>query len=514
MPEPLRGRPSYWTADASASPSFPSLSGPLVVDVAIVGGGIVGLSAARFLKNLGYTVAVIEALHVGKQTTGRSTAKVTSQHGIIYARLVERFGEEAARRYAEANEWAIGRIESLCREHGVDCDFERQPAYVYARAAEKRETIEDEVRASSGLGLPASLETDLGLPYPVAAAVRFSDQAQFHPYKYCLGLAQTIPGGGSHVFEETRVTSVNSDSVETDAGPVHAAHVIVATHLPLNEIGLFFARAFPYAHPMVAGPVDPARVPEGMFISMDSPTHSFRTHRKNGETNLVAVGGAFKPGHPQELEERFADLEAFVRDAFGVQAEHRWTNMEYEAEDGVPFIGRSALAGGGVFIATGFNAWGITGGTVAGEVLANTIAERPTPWAEVFDPSRLKPLEGGQKLVKENLEAGKHLAKGWMTSRPKSADELAAGEAAVIDVKGRLVAAYRDTDGRLHAVSAACTHLGCIVGWNPEELTWDCPCHGSRFSATGAVIHGPTVAPLEEEATEFAEAPPRSASRP
>ena len=490
---------AYWEATAPET-DFPALSTDLTVDVAIVGGGIVGVTAARLLKAQGLSVALIEARRVGRQVTGRSTAKVTSQHNIIYRRLIDSFGEDAARTYAEANQQAIGRILALSEAHGIDCDFERRPAYVYARSEDYLESIQQEAEAAARLGLPASFERNPGLPYLVAGAVRFDEQAQFHPCKYLAGLARTIPGDGSHVFENTRALSAARTRVETDRGAVTAKEVLVATHLPLGKIGLLFGRAFPFAHPMLAARLDGAKVPEGMFISLDQPTHSFRTHGQGENARLVAVGGTYKPGHPDDERQSFADLERYVREDLGVGAiEHRWTNEDYQPEDGLPFIGRSSSREDAVLVATGFNAWGIAGGTVAGVILSDLAAGRANPWASLFDPTRVNVAAGGPTLLKENLVTAKHLVEGWASRRPKALEAVAPGEASVIRLGGRQVGVYRDPNGNVHAVSAVCTHMGCILGWNATDLTWDCPCHGSRFSVEGEVVHGPAVGPLKRE---------------
>jgi glycine/D-amino acid oxidase-like deaminating enzyme/nitrite reductase/ring-hydroxylating ferredoxin subunit len=475
------------------------------VDAAIVGGGIVGVTAAHFLKEAGLKVAVVEGRKVGRQVTGKSTAKITSQHGLIYHTLAEKFGEDGARTYAEANQAAIGRITELARTHGIDCDLEPKAAFVYARTEQHVATLEREVEVAQRVGLPASFVRDPGLPYPVAGAIRFDGQAQFHPCKYVAGLARTIPGDGCHVFEDTRALDVEPGRVVTARGVIEARHIIVATHLPLGKIGFFFAQAHPYNHCMVAAPLDPARSPDGMFISVDQPTHSVRTHRgDDGTLRVVAVGSQYKPGHTDEERKGFMDLEAFLRDAFGIETiEYRWTNMDYGSMDGMPFIGRSSAREDAFFVATGFNAWGITGGTVAGILLADLVAGRPNPWAALFDATRIKPAAGGATFLKENLQVAKHLLTGYLSRRPNSPNEVRAGEAAILDQGAtRKLAVYRDEGGRLHTVSAVCSHMGCVLGWNETERTWECPCHGSRFTVDGEVIHGPATQPLKRNATD------------
>jgi glycine/D-amino acid oxidase-like deaminating enzyme/nitrite reductase/ring-hydroxylating ferredoxin subunit len=495
---------SYWVATvAGRAPDYPSLDGDIEVDVAIVGGGIVGLTAAELLRRTGARVAVIEALKLGQQVTGRSTAKVTSQHGLIYQRLVKDFGEQGARVYGAANQAGLEQIARFAQDLEIECELKRTAAYVYAHSDEQVAEIEREVEVARRLGLPASFVRELSLPFPIAGAIRFDEQAQFNPCKYVLGLARAVTDAGGQVFERVRALRIEHGEpcrVATDRGTVTARDVIVAAHMPLGKEGMFFAKAYPYAHPMVAVRIEPAKAPDGMFISADRPSHSVRTARWDDETYLVAVGGAYKPGHTDEQIAMSEDLERFTRSQFAVgSVDYYWTNEDYESMDGLPFVGRASSSTEHLFVATGFNAWGITNGTAAGMILADLIANRTNPWAEIFDATRVKPVAGGPSFVGENVSAGVHLVGGYLSRRSSSIDDLASGEAAVLKLDGERVAVFKDAQGSVHAVSAVCTHLGCVLGWNPADRTWDCSCHGSRFAVDGTVIHGPATADLERK---------------
>lgn len=389
----------------------------------------------------------------------------------------------------------------LVSRYGIDCDFEPRAAYTYARNEEHLGAIEREVEVARRLGLPASFTRDAGLPFPVAGAIRFDNQAQFHPCKYLAGLASTIPGDGCYVFENSRAVNWEPTRVGTPGGTVTARRVIMATHLPLGQLGLFYTKNHPHMHPVIAVRVDPALAPEGMSISADEPRHSVRTHRSDsGDMYLIVTGPSFKHDHLDEEREGFAEIERFTAEHFGARAtDYRWTNEDYAPMDGAPFIGWSSSSEGGYLVATGFNAWGITNGTVAGVILAALAAGREHEWASLFDAIRVKPVAGAKEFAKGNLEVAKDLIGGYLASKPYSLDELAPGTAAILKIGGENVAAYRDEQGQLHAVSAACTHMGCILGWNENDRSWDCPCHGSRFEVTGEVIHGPAYKPLEKK---------------
>ena len=508
----LSGAGSYWIATSLTS-SYPQLTGEIKADVAIVGGGIVGVTAARLLKDAGLTVAVLEARKIGQGVTGKSTAKVTSQHGTKYQLLEKKFGEAGARIYAEANEAGIRKIKALAVQHAIDSDLEAKPAYIYTTQREHVAEIEKEADVARRLGLPAALTYDTGLPFPTLAAMRFDDQSQFHPCKYVVGLAATLAGEGCYVFENSRVMDWSPDTVATNEGRVKARTVIMATHMPLGQVGTFYAEAYPHMHPVIVGRVDPGRAPDGMFLSLGQPHHSIRTHRRNGELNLILGGNTFKPGDVEQERSSFEDLQNFAAEQFGVRdIAYRWTNEDYTPMDGAPFIGWSSKRKHSYLVATGFDAWGISTGTAAAMILADIIAGRENQWLQLFDAARVKPLASAARFTKGNLGVAKHLVSGYLSRKLKSFDELAPGEAAIMDIGGETIAAYRDEGKSLHSVSAACTHMGCILGWNEADRTWDCPCHGSRFNLDGEVLHGPAVKSLERKQAHEAKDMPISQS--
>jgi glycine/D-amino acid oxidase-like deaminating enzyme/nitrite reductase/ring-hydroxylating ferredoxin subunit len=490
---------SYWNSTAPA-PRFPTLVGDIKVDVAIIGGGIVGITTARRLKDKGLTAAVVEARKVGRQVTGKSTAKVTSQHSLRYQTLKSKFGESRTKLYADAQETAIREMKSLIAQYSIECDLEPKAAYVYTCQDKHVGQIETEVEVAKSLGLPASLVRETGLPFDVIMAIRYEGQAQFHPTKYIAALAETIPGDGCHVFEHSRAVNWEPSRVMTDEGSIVARNVVMATHLPLGQVGFYYAEVHPRAEAVVAAPI--GLVPDGMYLSVEQPIHSIRTHMHEGRMFGIATGPSFKPGQTEKEREGFEEIERWVSDTFDAgPIAYRWVNEDYSSMDSMPFIGWSSSKGDRYLVATGFGAWGISNGTAAGMILADLAAGVDNAWLEAFDATRVKPIAGGPKFLTDNIGVAAHLIGGYLSRKQRSFDALGPGEAAILKINGENIAAFRDEQGTVHAVSAVCSHMGCLVGWNQNDRTWDCPCHGSRFELSGEVLHGPATRALGSKIT-------------
>ncbi len=497
---------NFWTRVSGAAPvAYAQLASDQEADVAVVGAGIVGLTAAQALAAAGKSVVVLEARRIGEQATGRSTAKVSSQHGLIYSRLIRDFGEKQAGIYAQCNEAAIAHIASLVERTGMDCGFERKPAYIYGQS-DAAAKIEEEARAASRLGLPAQVVRETPLPFEVAVALRFDNQAQFNPVLYLRGLAAEVARHAG-VHEGCRVVKISKEGgrqiVCTEAGPVlRVRDVVVATQMPIVSDGLFYTRAYPISHPMLAGRIDPARAPDGMYISTSSPSHSFRVHGSGSELYMVAVGGTYKTGETEDEQRLLLELEQFVGREFGVdQPEYRWINEDFQPMDGLPFVGRASGSDQHVYVATGFNAWGITNGTSAALLIADQILGRENPAAKLFDATRIKPVVGGKDFLKENLHAAQHFVGDRLRTPRSELPVPEQGAGMVVKVHGEPLACYHDETGTVHRVSAVCTHMGCLVAWNATDRSWDCPCHGSRFSCDGQVLCGPATTPLAKAPT-------------
>jgi glycine/D-amino acid oxidase-like deaminating enzyme/nitrite reductase/ring-hydroxylating ferredoxin subunit len=506
MPIALEGKNTSLWVDTAPETDYPVLRAGLHADVAVLGGGIAGLTTALLLKREGARVAVVEAGRVGAGVTAYTTAKVTSLHGIQYQSVESSFGEDGARAYAQANEAGLERVAELIDELGIDCDWRRKPAYTYAEDESDRGKIEDEVEAAVRAGLPATFTTETDLPWPVAAAIRVEDQAEFHPRRYLIALAAEVDGGGSHVFERSRAIAVAGGKervrISTTRGELTADQVVVATHFPFLDRGGYFARMHPErSYGLGLYLKRGAKAPQGMYLSTESPSHTVRSHPTARGEMVIAGGESHKTGQGGDTAARVARLEQWARERFDVKSiEYRWSTQDNMPVDGVPFIGRLAPFQKRLWVATGFMKWGLTNGTAAGMILTDLINDRSNPWADLFDSTRFKPLASAKELVKENANVGVHFV-GDHIGRPdvRSVDALAPGQAGIVRRGAGKVAAYREEDGTLHTVSAVCTHLGCQVKWNEAERSWDCPCHGSRFDPTGRVIQGPAVKDLEQK---------------
>lgn len=482
---------SLWLKDGPTT-AYPSLKGSVKADVAVVGAGITGLTTAFLLKHAGVRVAVIEADRVGAGVTGNTTAKITSLHQLIYARIAGAFDDETARIFGAANQAAIQQIESLVRELNIDCHFHRLPAYTFTTQPEKVPDIEAEVTAAQKAGLPAHFLQETDLPFPVAAAIRFDDQAHFNPYAYCAGLAAEIDGHGSHLFESSRVVDVADNRVKTEKGEVEAEQVILATQIPFLDRGGAFASNYPQRSYLLAVVIEGER-PEGMYISAEDPIRSI-SHAA-GSPYLLVGGESHKTGQEPDTQQRYRALEEWTRGHFPVRSiDFEWSSQDFMPADGLPYIGRLHPFTDRLYTATGFGKWGMTRGTFAAMILKDLILGRENLWAEPFSASRLNPARSAMEFISENMNVGKRFVQDRLSafSSPDPAS-LSPDQGHIIRTESGLAAAYREENGALHTVSPTCTHLGCYVTWNSAEKSWDCPCHGSRYTVQGEVLTGPTV---------------------
>ena len=500
MPEPAiattSARESLWLDTASAT-AYPTLSGELDVDVAVIGGGIAGLTAAVLLNRDGARVAVLEAARVGSGVTGCTTAKVSALQSTVYSTVRSRHGLDAAAVYAGASLAGVEQLASIAEEQAIECALERRPAFTFALEPSERSTVEQELEVARSAGLDVDWAESLDLPFPVHGAVRLADQVQMQPVRYVQGLAAAVATGGSYVFEGSRALRVDHGRpcrVETAEGTLRAGQVVVATHYPILDRGLYFARLKPQRSYCVAARLATDAPSQPMAISAGTNSRSVR-----GFGDLQIVGGE---GHPagsfKSRAERYDKLEAFAREHWDVASmAYRWSAHDLVPYDHLPMIGPYLPRSRRLWVSTGFMKWGLSSATFAATIIADGIAGRANPWAATITPNRLS-LGSAHEVAQLGAKFSRDLV-GDRLLPPTAvrAASVPVGEARVVLSGLGKRGVFHAEDGTLHSVSLRCSHLGCLLRFNSAERSWDCPCHGSRFGIDGGVLEGPAVKPLD-----------------
>jgi glycine/D-amino acid oxidase-like deaminating enzyme/nitrite reductase/ring-hydroxylating ferredoxin subunit len=483
-----------WKENADSA-SWPRVRGSISVDVAIVGGGLTGITTALLLKRSGRKVALIEKGRLACGETGRTTAHLTEVIDSRYQSLLADYGLEGARLVAESSRAAIELIAQLVEEFRISCDFKRVPAYLYSESEIGDSDLQKEVWSARKVGLQASWVTEVPLPFQIAGAMRVENQAQFDPRRYLLSLASRIPGEGSHVFEESLVRDIRESGgspceVTTEQGVVFARDVVVATDAAM--VNRFFLHTKIAAYRTYAVSYSGKLAP-GLFWDNADPYHYIREH----EGQVIVGGEDHKVGAKKDTTECFRNLENYAREKFrATEFSHRWSGQILEPIDGLPFIGRNSLSRH-IFVATGYSGNGMTFGTIAAKILSDQILGRANPWSSFYAATRIAPLSSLPDFLLENKDYPTCMVKDRVLSaEARSLEEIRSGEGKLLSHEGSKIAVYRDEGGKVHAVSPICTHMGCHVRFNNAEKSWDCPCHGSRFSVDGEVLHGPAVAGL------------------
>jgi glycine/D-amino acid oxidase-like deaminating enzyme/nitrite reductase/ring-hydroxylating ferredoxin subunit len=499
----MKQHQSIWLA-SSPNPSFPPLGGDLETDVAIVGAGITGLTAALLLLRSGKKVAVVEKGDLAAGESGRTTAHLTEVTDARYATLERDFGKEGARLAVEAGREAIALIERVTAELKADAAFVRVPAFYYSEREADLDMLREEAEASKRAGTPSSFTTEVPLPFDVAGAVRYDNQAQFHPRRYFVALATEITRLGGKIFCSTLATEVHDGepcTVVTPGGTISARDVIVAANVPVNNKLFIHTKIAAYRSYAIATAVADDFLTPGLYWDTDDPYHYTRTQMIDGKNYLIVGGEDHKVGTEEDTEKCYEAVESYTRDRFGVKSfDHRWSGQIIEPVDGLPFIGRNSFSKH-VYVSTGYSGQGMTFGTVGAIVNADLIVRGENKYAALLDATRIKPVAAAADYVMENVDFPKYFLEQHALDRDVETKELgdvAAGEGMIVESEGKKIAAYRDDGGSLHLLSPICPHMQCDVAWNTAEKTWDCPCHGSRFKATGEVLNGPASKDLSK----------------
>ena len=489
---------SVWT-DA-LPPQLETLHQNQSCDVCVIGAGIAGLSTAYMASGGDRSIVVLDSGEVGGGETSRTTAHLSCALDDRYFHLEKIRGKDVARLGAQSHSAAISKIESIVNSEGIDCDFQRLDGFLFLPPKRSIRDLKRELAASHRAGL-----TDVELvdrapieSFDTGPCLRFPRQGQFHPMKYLSGLVEALRRNGARLYTGAQVTRVEGGSparVETRGGHVVSANaVVVATNTPITDVVSIHTKQFPYRTYAIGATIAPNSVQRALFWDTLDPYHYIRL----ADEDLLIVGGEdHKTGQEEDPKSRFRKLERWAQKRFPIQeVKYRWSGQVLETMDGLAFIGKDPAGLENVFVVTGDSGMGMTHGTIAGMLLSDVIAGRENPWADAYDPSR-KPLKGLPDFLRENLNVAAQYT-DWLTGGDvSSAAEIQPGTGAILRDGAAKHAVYRSDDGQLHARSAVCTHLGCVVQWNKAEKSWDCPCHGSRFDAFGKVIHGPASKDLE-----------------
>ena len=517
---------SVWAA-TQEMPAPPPLTGKPRVDVCVVGAGITGISTAYLLTREGRSVAVLERQpQLGGSETRYTTAHLVTALDTSYRNLVQYHGEDGARQAAASHASAIDKIETIAREEGIACDFRRLDGYLFGAGERKdAKVLQQEFEAARAAGVPVEkVSTTRIAGVDLGPSIRFPNQAQFHPLKYLARLVEILRERRVKIFAKTEVTEVREEDdgklvrvIASDGAEVEAGHVVIATNTPFIDWVTMHTKQFPYRTYAIGMRVrESAEFPPVLLWDTAEPFHYVRTHHDPESGTILIVGGEdHKTGQADDARARYARLEAWARERFGSVAgevAYRWSGQVIQSMDGLAFTGKNPKSNHSrVVIHTGDSGNGMTHGTIAAMLLTDLIQGRSNEWADLYDPAR-KNLRAAKEFAAENLNVAAQYA-DWVTpGEAESEAEVAPGTGVVVRRGLQKIAVHRDDEGHIYERSAVCTHLGCIVAWNNAEKSWDCPCHGSRFSPQGAVLNGPANAPLAE--VQLAEDAPASTPPP
>lgn len=515
---------SIWMATAKV-PSQSALAEDVSADVCVVGAGIAGMTTAYLLAREGKSVVVLDDGPIGAGMTERTTAHLSNALDDRYYEIERLHGEKGARLAAESHTAAIDRIEAIVKEERIDCEFERLDGYLFTGPRKSKKELDDELKAAHRAGL-TSVERVRRAPldsFDTGASLRFPRQGQFHPLKYLTGLARAIKRDGGRIYTETHATKIEGGEqarVETSNGQVvTAGAVVVATNTPVNDLIAIHTKQAPYMTYVIGARAPRGSITKALYWDTLDPYHYVRLesgasqdgapeHQDDGHgTEVLIVGGEdHKTGQADDAERRYARLEKWARKRFPsiTEIEFRWAGQVMETVDGIAFIGRNPMDAENVYIATGDSGMGMTHGTIAGILLTDLIMGRENEWAALYDPSRIS-LRAAVEFTKENLNVAAQFTDYVTPGDVDSVEGIARGEGAIIRRGLEKVAVYVDESGAAHERSAVCRHLGCIVAWNSNDKSWDCPCHGSRYDAYGRVFNGPAnsdLPPVDESKGE------------
>ena len=473
-----------------------------IYDVVIVGAGITGFSCAVNLQKNGLKCLLLEAENAGFGTTGGTTAHLNTFFDATYPQVIQDFGLENAKLLAKSGKEAIQLIESNISEYHINCSYQPRTAFLFATDEQQKKELNDIVEASVQVGIDMQFCDENPFPIPHKKVAKIEGQGQFHPLLYINGLRKTFLNMGGDYVEKCRVLDYSEEenylNIATSQIPVKAKYLIYATHTPPG-VNLLHFRNIPWRSYVVAFELNDMKYPQALGYDLAEPYHYYRSQEINGKQYLIAGGKDHQTGDKTNSINILEELESHVRNYFDVKnINFQWSSQYYEPVDGLPYIGKIPNGSDNVMVATGFNGNGMIFGTLSGKIISDLIIHGNSNYEDLFNPRRIKPIAGFSKFTSHNL----NVASTWIKDKiPKEHIEhltaLADDEGKVISYDGHSYAVYKDPAGTIHALKNLCSHIQCSVQWNNAELTWDCPCHGSRFGVKGNVLNAPAVKPLE-----------------
>jgi glycine/D-amino acid oxidase-like deaminating enzyme/nitrite reductase/ring-hydroxylating ferredoxin subunit len=493
---------SLWLKDGIMH-EFPSLNTDISTPICIVGAGIAGITTAYILSELGHNIVLIDSSIPINLTTGNTTAKFTFQHGIIYSKIIDKYGLDEALLYYESQVEAMQYVKKLIVDYDIQCDFNNTYSMIYAETQKELDEIKEEFEAYKKLNIPCELVYDL--PYGISGigGLKVNNQFNLNPVKYLSFLLDKLMENGVQIYQNTNAVDIeesdNENIIITEDGyKIATEKIMITTGYPFFDGGgLYFTRLAPYRSYLIAFPSDIQD--SAMLISNSQSPYSIRFSNTDG-TNQVLVGGkGHKVGQEESAMASYSQLIEFGRKHFNAtDPSYRWSAQDYESLDKIPYVGNITSKHGNILVATGFRKWGMTNGTSAAILLSSLITGEDSKFKELFNPSRSEMLKSTGKFMKENLNVAKELIKGKMLPDEINLEDIKNDEGGIIKHNGKRLGAYRDNNGTLFLVDSTCTHLGCELEYNNGERSFDCPCHGSRFTYEGKVIEGPAVLDLKK----------------
>lgn len=487
---------SYWEEERKNHDLFEEIKEDKKVSVCIIGGGLTGLQTAYNLSDK-LDVVILEKDRICGSTSGKTTGKITSQHGVFYDYLIDSQSKEFAKMYLEANEKAIQNIKDIIEKEEIECDLEEESSYVFTKQETKLDMIKNEQKAVDKLQKEKSdYVKEIELPTEISGAIEFKNQAQFHPLKYAYGLAKAIIKNDGKIYENTKVTDIKRENekyvVYANKNKVIADYVVLATRYPIMNVpGYYFLKM--YQSTSYAMVFDAKKkLFYGMYISYETPNVSFRTIRDGDRELLLAVGYDYKTG-TEELRDGYQRLEVIVRKMYpDAEVLYKWTAEDCISLDKIPYIGQYSSIMKNLYIATGFNKWGVTSSNVAANIITDKILQKENKYEEIFKSTRIEPIKNRQEMGDMLKEANKSILLSRFKIPKEELDNIKIGEGKIIKIDNTKVGVYKSKTGEIYKVKPICTHLGCELYFNNIEKIWECPCHGSKFTYDGKSIEVPS----------------------